>query len=45
MQNKLTTALFDTDLFTSNIEMAYEVMHERYHSNLSLDNIYVKNNF
>ena len=42
MKNKLTTALFDTDLYTSNIEMAYEIMHERYHSNLSLDNIYIK---
>ena len=37
--NRLTTPLFDTDLFTSNLESCYALMLERYHSDLPTDHI------
>jgi predicted O-linked N-acetylglucosamine transferase (SPINDLY family) len=42
-RNKLSTALFDTPLFTMHIEDAYMQMHERYKANLSPDHIFIKN--
>jgi protein O-GlcNAc transferase len=39
--NRLTTPLFDTELFTRHIEAAYTAMHERYQAGLSPDDIYV----
>ena len=39
--NKNTTPLFDTKLFTKNIESAYIKMNEKYLKNLPLDNIEV----
>ena len=39
--NRLTTPLFDTQLFTRHIEAAYTAMYERYHANLPPDHIYV----
>jgi protein O-GlcNAc transferase len=40
--NKLTTPLFDTPLFTKNIEKAYIKMVERYQSDLTPDHIYIE---
>ena len=40
-QNRLTTPLFKTELFTRNIERAYEAMYDRYEKGLSPDHIYV----
>ena len=40
--NRLTTPLFDTRLFTKNIEEAYTVMYERYHEGLKPDHLYIK---
>jgi predicted O-linked N-acetylglucosamine transferase (SPINDLY family) len=37
--NRLSTPLFNTKLFTTNIENAYSKMYERYHADLSPDNI------
>jgi predicted O-linked N-acetylglucosamine transferase (SPINDLY family) len=39
--NRLTTPLFDTQLFTRNIETAYTAMYERYQADLPPDHIYV----
>lgn len=39
--NRLTTALFDTPLFTRNIEAAYAEMYERYQANLPPEHIFV----
>jgi protein O-GlcNAc transferase len=39
--NRLATPLFDSDLFTKQIEAAYTAMYERYHSGLPPDHIYV----
>ena len=39
--NRLTTALFDTPLFTKNIETAYTEIYKRYLANLPPANIYV----
>ena len=39
--NRLTTPLFDTKLFTKHIEAAYTAMYERYQANLPPDHIYV----
>lgn len=39
--NRLTTPLFDTQLFTRHIEAAYTAMYERYQENLPPDHIYV----
>jgi predicted O-linked N-acetylglucosamine transferase (SPINDLY family) len=40
-RNRLTTPLFDTELFTKHIESAYTTMYERYHADLPPDHIYV----
>jgi predicted O-linked N-acetylglucosamine transferase (SPINDLY family) len=37
--NRFTTPLFDTPLFTKNLESAYINMYERYHSDLEPDHI------
>jgi predicted O-linked N-acetylglucosamine transferase (SPINDLY family) len=39
--NRLTTPLFDTQLFTRHIETAYKAMYERHHAGVSPDHIYV----
>ena len=39
--NRLTTPLFDTQLFTRHIEAAYIAMYERYQADLPPDHIYV----
>jgi predicted O-linked N-acetylglucosamine transferase (SPINDLY family) len=39
VKNRLTTSLFDTPLFTKNIEAAYIEMMERYHADLEPDHI------
>jgi predicted O-linked N-acetylglucosamine transferase (SPINDLY family) len=39
--NRLTTPLFDTPLFTKNLEAAYIKMHERYRTGLKPDHIYI----
>jgi predicted O-linked N-acetylglucosamine transferase (SPINDLY family) len=39
--NRLTTPLFDTQLFTRHIEAAYTAMYERYQANLPPDHIYI----
>ena len=41
-ENRLTTPLFDTQLFTKHIEAAYTAMYERYQADLPPDHIYVK---
>ena len=40
--NRLTTPLFDTKLFTKHIEAAYTTMYERYQADLPPDHIYVR---
>lgn len=42
-QNRLSTSLFDTDLFTRHIESAYEAMHQRHQAGLPPDHIDVPN--
>jgi predicted O-linked N-acetylglucosamine transferase (SPINDLY family) len=37
--NRLTTPLFDTPLFTKNLEAAYTRMHERYQNDLQPDHL------
>jgi predicted O-linked N-acetylglucosamine transferase (SPINDLY family) len=39
--NRLTTPLFDTKLFTKHIEAAYTAMCERHKAGLAPDHIYV----
>ena len=39
--NRLTTPLFDTQLFAKHIEAAYTAMYERYQADLPPDHIYV----
>jgi predicted O-linked N-acetylglucosamine transferase (SPINDLY family) len=39
--NRLTSPLFDTPLFTKNIEAAYIQMYERYHKGLQPDHMYI----
>jgi predicted O-linked N-acetylglucosamine transferase (SPINDLY family) len=39
--NRLTTPLFDTRLFTQHIEAAYTAMYERYQAGLPRDHLYV----
>jgi predicted O-linked N-acetylglucosamine transferase (SPINDLY family) len=41
-KNKLIKPLFNTKLFTKNIESAYTMMHEKYLKNLPLENIEIK---
>ncbi len=40
-QNRLTTPLFDTQLFTRNIEKAYRRMIDRHRSGLAPDHLYI----
>src|SRR5262249_47199775 len=40
-KNRLTTPLFDTELFTKHIEEAYIAMHRRYSAGLMPSDIYV----
>ena len=40
--NLSTAPLFDTKLFTKNLESAYTEMYERYHKGLEPDHIYVE---
>jgi len=39
--NRLTAPLFDTPLFTKNLECAYIKMYERYQADLQPDHIYI----
>ncbi len=39
--NRLTTPLFDTQVFTQHIERAYQAIYERYQTGLSPDHLYV----
>ena len=41
--NRLTTPLFDTKLFTKHIEAAYSAMYERHKAGLAPDHIVIKN--
>ena len=40
-QNRLTTPLFDTQLFTQNLEEAYRLMYERYKDGLPPDHLFI----
>ena len=40
--NRLTTPLFDTQLFTRHIESAYRAMYERYQAGLPPEHLYVR---
>ena len=42
-ENRLTTPLFDTKLFTKHIEAAYTAMYQRYHVELPPGNIVIPN--
>jgi protein O-GlcNAc transferase len=42
-KNRLTTPLFDTELYTKHIETAYAVMYERYQAGFPADHIVVGN--
>jgi protein O-GlcNAc transferase len=42
-ENRLTTPLFDTKLFTKHIEAAYTTMYERYQARLAPDHIIIPN--
>ncbi|MGC1251302.1 MAG: hypothetical protein WA889_10620, partial [Xanthobacteraceae bacterium] len=41
--NRFTTTLFDTKLFTRNIEAAYAAMYERHQAGLAPDHIFISN--
>lgn len=41
VSNRLTTPLFDTPLFTKNLEAAYTKMYERYQAELLPDNLFI----
>ena len=41
-KNRLTKPLFNTKLFTKNIESAYTTIHEKYFKNLPVENIEIK---
>jgi predicted O-linked N-acetylglucosamine transferase (SPINDLY family) len=43
VENRLSTPLFDTKLFTRHIEAAYIAMYERYQAGLAPDHIVVPN--
>ena len=45
IENRLTSPLFDTPLFTKNLEAAYIKMYERYHADLEPDHIVIKSVF
>ena len=40
-ENRLTTPLFDSTLFTKHIEAGYEKAYDRYHAGLQPDNIFI----
>jgi predicted O-linked N-acetylglucosamine transferase (SPINDLY family) len=40
--NRLTTPLFDTRLFTQHLEAAYTIIAERYHAGLPAEHIYIE---
>ena len=40
-RNRLTTPLFDTQLFTKHLEAAYTKMYERYQADLEPDHLYI----
>ncbi len=40
--NRLTTPLFDTELFTKHLEAAYVQIHERYQADLSPDHVHIQ---
>ena len=42
VSNLSTAPLYDTKLFTKNLESAYTMMYDRYHQGLDPDHIYVK---
>jgi protein O-GlcNAc transferase len=42
LSNLVTAPLFDTPLFTKNLESAYSLMYERYHKGLDPNHIYVE---
>jgi len=42
VNNLLTAPLYDTPLFTKNLESAYLAMYDRYQNGLDPDHIYVK---
>ena len=42
-ENRLTTPLFNTKLFTKHIEVAYTVMYERHQAGLAPDHIIIQN--
>ncbi len=42
-ENRVTTPLFDTKLFTKHLEVAYTAMYERYQAGLAPDHIVVQN--
>ena len=42
-QNRLTAPLFNTDLYTRNLEAAYSAMYERYQADLPPEHIYLSN--
>ena len=41
-KNKVNKPLFNTKLYTSNLELAYKKIYKNYHSNLAIKNIEVK---
>ena len=41
-KNRLTKPLFNTNLFTKNIESAFVIIHKRHHSNIPVKNIEIK---
>ena len=41
-KNRAIKPLFNTKLFTKNIESAFQIMHERYHSDIPIKNIEIK---
>ena len=44
-QNLQSTSLFNTSMFTRDIENAYTQMYDRYHDNLPSDHIFVTDQF
>jgi protein O-GlcNAc transferase len=40
-QNRVTTPLFDTQLFTRHLELGYELIYDRFRRGLAPDHIYV----
>jgi len=40
-ENRLSSPLFDTPLFTNNLETAYMKIYERYRGDLQLDHLHI----